>query len=148
MDQATNVLEVGVGTTVVLAGGPFLQRAIRPFEAPDGVAPLFAGTDGFVRRDTGQTYAAPNPFCLDEENATADSFIVEIMSDPGKGALVVASYGWCGKGTVAAGVYFTQTIAPNISTDATRWWLVQWIDDNGDLAPNAGDVFAVVASGD
>ena len=56
-------------------------------------------------------------------------------------------YGTHYTGTWAAAVYFKFVVYPNISGFADSFYIVSWIDTNGDFTPNMGDAFISLVQG-
>jgi hypothetical protein len=55
-------------------------------------------------------------------------------------------YGVNEYGTQAAGYYFTNVIAPTLTTNGEHWYLVDWTDNNTNFTPDAADTYTILAS--
>ena len=61
-------------------------------------------------------------------------------------ACVVSVAGEQAIGTRAGAYYLTTVLAPALPDDRT-WFVLEWDDGDGDLAPSAGDTFTIVGAG-
>ncbi len=154
VDQTTGALLLGGGSTVVTAGGPVPNKVVKWLETTRGATKVYYATNAidtfyFKLRSTGAILASkPNSYCTAVPR-TGDVFMVELVTDPASGTLVLISYGLCsgGYGTQAGAWFWANTILPNRTQYPDGWYLFEWTDTNGDLAAGATDTFTKLASG-
>lgn len=145
LDPTSGKPLLGPGDTFVAPGGPFGQKGIKYIEK--GISPVFFKDDGtnasWVNRATGATLVS----WPDTTDMHHDFFVVELSKDSTTGTLVFemfASWGW---GTVAGGWWVQNKVFTALSTFGKQWYVVEWTDKNADTLPDAGDDFAITASG-
>ena len=79
--------------------------------------------------------------------ATHDYFIVQILKDPLRGALVVSVSGIGWQGTPAAVAYFNNALVTELASTSRSfndYLMVEWTD-NGDGVKGMNDTFTVLA---
>lgn len=140
---------VGVGTTVVMGGGGFFQPPIRYVEEL-GVTPVYVdqvdlgATSRIVRRADGDVLASVPSTTTGEGE---DWFVVYLVEEPERGAVLLAAYGFTLNGTEAAGVWARDAIFRDPGAIDDTWWVVRWVDSDPSAGPTSGDTFEVVDSG-
>jgi hypothetical protein len=130
----------GGGELLVIAGGPFFQ-SVEGYLEQKRISPLyyfFDGTDSGYKQSADDAVVIKRP--NDGEHDTHDIFIIQFMRDPASGSLILNAQGTWLAGTVAAGYYFTQAIMPNLASYDRAWYAYEWIDDDGDNAPDLNEV--------
>jgi hypothetical protein len=138
-----NRLLVGAGTTVVIGGGPAVQRAEGYLEL--SLSPVYFDNYTFKLRATpNDPPVASSPSNC--EMVSSDSFVLQTIVAE-SGALVVSGYGFCPQATLAMSVYFAQEVAPKLDSLTETWWIVRWDDTNADNTPDANDAFTLLRSG-
>lgn len=144
VDQTSHAPLVGVGNLLLLQGGPFFDLMIRHFEE-SGMAPLRyvynSGQNHNQFVESNGTMALDVPQAL--TTASHDYFLVELFADPVRGALILASYGFDVAGSRAAGWYLVHHLIGAPEPQAS-WYVVEWTDRDGDLAPSSIDEFALI----
>jgi hypothetical protein len=132
----------------VAAGGGFGQRAVKYLD--DHALSLVYVNEGtrqdmlIVRRDSSAVVAdIPIADVTDHH----DYIIYQTVVASGSGTLALVAYGMMAAGTTAAGWYWANTIAPNISDYDKSWYVIEWRDTDNDSAPSQGDTFSVMAKG-
>jgi hypothetical protein len=151
IDQCSGAPLLGMGNTVVMAGGFFTQYAARYFDRT--LSPVY------LDRDVSETadVSAPNQiksrsgkvlhsYPDSDVSTTSDYFVIQLLADPSRGALFVHLYGHGNMGTAAASWYFQNSLLPSHSRDWTSFVVVHWVDGNGDGLAGDGDKFDVVAA--
>jgi hypothetical protein len=137
----------GVGTTVISAGGPFLQKTVSYFE--QSLSPVYfasPATDvgAFMSRASGSAVAQATEL---ETTPSHDFFVVELVKEPSNGGLSLISYGFDGPGTRAGAYYVKDVMLPSLSGLTKAWYVFEWTDQNADTTPNSGDLFTEKGSG-
>ncbi|MFC1506153.1 hypothetical protein ACFLQ6_03685 [Thermoproteota archaeon] len=164
-DHNTTEVNQGTGATIlagheIMSGGPFVNGPVKYYEGAK-LAPVyyktFAGKPNFFSTegtndtvDDVQIVAAE--LSWSEVGPRKDMFIVELFQKPGTEAdpeYAVISYGYGGRGTLAASIYFKTVIEPNLSSFTDSYYIVQWDDTNGNVHPDmpGTDTYTLVASG-
>lgn len=147
LDPCTDApLQTG-GTTDVIVGGGFGQRVARFLQA-NALAPYVlqqdvTGKGSFSNR--AGTHLVD--FAATDLNPKHDYFVIALVADPRRGALLLNVYGVGWEGTPAAVYYFNAVALPEIASGRRTWQrnlLVEWTDD-GDGVKDAGDTFRIVA---
>jgi hypothetical protein len=151
LDPCTDAPLAKAGTTLVITGGNYTQRVVRYLE--QGQAPVRLGPDPDpvanptryrLTSKAGQVLA---DFDVNQFQVTKDYFVVSLVPDAQRGALVLDLYGIFEPGTLAATWYFVNQLLPSIvagKSPFASYLVVQWTDD-GDLVPGAGDTFTILA---
>jgi hypothetical protein len=138
---------LGVGDMLVAAGGAYGQLAVGYMDTA-GLTPVYLSTDGvtarMIDRATGTQLVIAQVSDLGPHH---DLFFLELAVEPQSGTLCFFGAGVLAPGTLAAAYYGSTQVVPGRAGDAHSWYVVEWTDTNGDGAANAGDVFAVRASG-
>ncbi len=151
IDQTTGALLLGSGSTVVTAGGPFPNLPVKWLERTRQVTKVYFATNGIdtfyfrKRSDSSNVVTRPSAMCSSHN----DVFLVELVKDPVSGTLALIAYGLCsgGYGTQTGAWYWANQILPNRNQYPNSWYIFEWTDTNADSAPNAGDTFTQLASG-
>lgn len=137
---------IGSGHTIILAGGPFFQKALAYLENTSASAPVvFSSTSttySLVRRSTGVTIATSDTTLITSQH---DFFVVELLTEPISGTLAVAAYGFQPPGTAAASWYASHVMLTDLTTAMLTWAVVEWTDADGDALPGTGDTFSKIA---
>ncbi len=144
----------------IMSGGPFVNAPVKYYEEQK-LAPLyyktvgnkanFFSTEGTPDIDNDvQILSSELPWS--QVGPSKDMFMVELFQKPGTESdpdYVVISYGYGGRGTLAASIYFKTVIEPNLSTHTDSYHIVQWDDTNGNTHPDmpGTDTYTLVASG-
>lgn len=136
---------LALGELLVAGGGSFRQRAVRWLENTNNAQVRDVSTS------TRVLYALQDGGLVTDEDmltfsATRDRLIIQLVRAP-SGALVLNAAGLNGPGTRAAADYFVRTLLPNRANLTTRWYVVDWTDNDGTPGPSAGDTYAVINSG-
>jgi hypothetical protein len=136
----------------------------RPLLARDDLA-VIGGGDGpqraiayLLARDTPVVWTGTSPVTFREQatgriivtgptSPSHDFALVMVVAEPIGGVRVLSASGLGDNGTIAAGQWFENQIAPTITTNTDTWTLVEWTDTDGNSAPSAGDQFTVIESG-
>jgi hypothetical protein len=137
---------VGVGNTVVTAGGSYRQTAVAYMQA--AITPVYdtaAGSTLYIldRADSGVVVQVQNAAITAQD----DYYVLQMAAEPTTGTLCLIAYGFGSGGTAAAAWYLSNTVLANTSAYTDRWYVYHWIDANGNSIPDAPDTFALVASG-
>jgi hypothetical protein len=146
LDACTDAPLYKSGTTIVLVGGSFSQRL---------AGYLNQSLEPVVLQDTGNggyafdTRGGSRLVAITGAQLTPshDYFLVTLVPDPTRGALILHVYGVGWEGTPAAVYYFSSKILPEAAAGTRSWksyLLVEWTD-NGDGQKGAGDTFNVIA---
>jgi hypothetical protein len=147
VQACSSELLLGGGNTLIFAGGPFTNAALRYLDRR--ISPAFIDTtDGSMQQfktRSGSVLAQVDPATL---SASHDFFMIQIFPDTARGALVISAFGRDGPGTRAASYYFTNVVVPALHNNTRSWSsyvVVEWTD-SGDLIANAADTYRVLAS--
>jgi len=142
LDPATNRPLMAADDLVVIGGGDGPNRAIAYLLKADTPVTWSGSSPAtFVERATGRTIA------MGSTSTSHDYALVMVVSEPIGGTKVLSAAGMQVNGTLAAGYWFANQIAPSIATDLDAWTLVEWTNADADPAPSAGDTFAVLGTG-
>jgi hypothetical protein len=137
----------GVGTTLVAGGGYYGQLSVGYMD-DHGLSPVYLTNDGttshIYQRSTGITLVTAADSTL---GAQHDFFFLELAVEPQSGTLCLFGEGIYGAGTVAAGYYGAQVLVPGHASYPQPWYVYEWTDTNGDMTPDQGDTFSLVAKG-
>ncbi|MHB8877586.1 MAG: hypothetical protein ACYC8T_28170 [Myxococcaceae bacterium] len=137
---------VGGSELLVTPGGSFGQALVDYFES-NGISPVYDSSDGTVfsmsSRDAGALFSTP----LSAVTPGHDYFLVELVRDPRNGSLALLVYGFFEAGTRAGAWYFTNQVLPARAGLADSWYVFEWTDADGDLAPTPGDSYLPLGSG-
>lgn len=134
-----------VGELLVAGGGSFRQQAVRWLENTNNaqVRDVSTSTQAmYALQDGGLVTNEP----MSTFTTTRDRLIIQLVRAP-SGALVLNAAGLNGPGTRAAAEYFVGQLLPNRANLTTRWYVVDWTDNDGTPGPSAGDAYAVINSG-
>lgn len=150
LDPCTDApLQTG-GTTDLIVGGTFAQRVARFLEA-NALAPyelqgdLAVGSMASIVNRSG-THLVDFPATA--INPTHDYFVIALIPETQRGALILHIWGVGWEGTPAATHYFTQVVLPTMAAGTRSWQrnlLVEWTDD-GDGEKDGGDSFVILAT--
>ena len=170
VDQDAGTLLLGGGYTVVTAGGPFPNLPVKWLERTKKVTKVYFSSNG-LSGDAGVFYfkermpadsgvadpvrvTRPQPACTSQADgggggAHNDVFLIELAIDPSSGTLALVGYGLCspGSGTQAAAWFWANRMLPSLPTYSKSWYLYEWVDTNGDSAPDVNDTFTQLSSG-
>jgi hypothetical protein len=137
----------GVGSTLVVGGGSFGQLSVANMDE-SALTPVYLTNDGttshIIQRATGLALVTADDSQL---GPTHDFFMLELAVEPESGTLCLLGEGLYGPGTVAAGYFGSQVLLPNHASYPAPWYVYEWTDTNGDMTPDKGDTFNVVAEG-
>lgn len=151
VDQTSGALLLGSGSTVVTAGGPFPNLPVKWLERTRLATKVYFATNGvdtfyFKKRSDGSNVVTrASALC----SSHADVFLVELTTDPVSGTLALIAYGLCGGGygTQTGAWYWANVMLPNRNQYPNSWYIYEWADTNGNSAPNVGDTFTQLATG-
>jgi hypothetical protein len=135
--------------TVLIFGGPIPNLCAGYLQA-QGLTPVYvqavSEADGthweFVETSTGTVKVDRLASSIDFEHE--DYFVIMALVDA-NGNHVFISYGFDWKGTWAAGIYL-KAIYPTIQTYTKAYYIVHWVDTNGDGIPQPNEM-TVIATG-
>ena len=142
---ASDGMPLALGELLVMGGGSFAQRGVRWAENTNTaqVSDRSTTTDAiYALRDGGVVSNVP----MSSLGPTLDRLVLQVVRAP-SGSLMLNAAGYHGPGTLAAASYFIATLLPQASTLTTRWYVVEWADDDGTPGPSAGDRYTLIASG-
>src|SRR5262245_5047142 len=126
-----------VGGTAPQHALHYLQIADTPVVVDDSSANMI-----ITSRDSRTIVNVP----LSSLGPSHDIIVVMYVCAAANNACVVSVAGEHAIGTRAGAYYLTTVLAPALPSDHT-WYVIEWRDGNGDLAPSAGDSFNVVGAG-
>ena len=139
-------------TLIFSIGGPGINSVSHYYETTSNAldrAPIRFSMNAthyiWTRRNGTEVFAAWRSSCS-VPPGTNDVFVIQVLRDA-DGRLVAIMYGTHYTGTWAAAVYFKFVVYPNISGFADSFYIVSWIDTNGDFTPNMGDAFISLVQG-
>jgi hypothetical protein len=146
-----------VGNSFVAAGGSFFQLGIHYMEQ-QGYAPILVNDNGtstsYIRASDATTVVSTLNTNLSPNH---DFFVLEMMTEPISGTLVVSIQGLGGPGTAAAAWYFNNVVVIDLLADggvdagelAKSWVVYEWTDNmaSPDGAPGSDDTFLLHGSG-
>lgn len=129
--------------TVLMFGGPYPHWCVAYLEA-QRLTPVYfqaeSSQDGtlfkFIETSTGIAKVSRLASSIDFEHE--DYFVIMALVD-GNGNHVFVNYGFDWKGTWSAGIYL-KAIYPNIQTYTNSYYIVHWLDTNGDGAPQPNEM--------
>jgi hypothetical protein len=128
----------------VLVGGTAPQHALHYLQLAD--TPLVitdtAGEVIVTSRDNRTIVDVP----FSSLGPSHDITVVMYVCAAANGVCVVSVAGEQAIGTRAGAYYLTTVLAPALPPDRT-WFVLDWKDGDGDLAPSAGDTFTVIGAG-
>jgi hypothetical protein len=137
----------GVGTTLVAGGGAFGQLSVQYMDE-SALTPVYLTNNGttshIYQRSTGLPLVTANDDTL---SAQHDFFMLELAVEPQSGTLCLFGEGILGPGTVAAGYFGSHVLLPAHASYPAAWYVYEWTDTNGDMTPDSGDAFHLVAQG-
>jgi hypothetical protein len=135
----------GPGNTFITGGGGYGQTGVAYME--QSLTALYLtgdGTRGQIRKRDGTAIVDILGSTLTSQH---DFFYVQLTVEPKSGTLCFSSVGMLSPGTLAAGYFVGSVMIPNRATYTSSWYVYQWDDTNGDLAPDNGDTFGLVMQG-
>jgi hypothetical protein len=136
----------GPGTTYLMGGGSFGQRAVDYLDKTE-MTPVYLTWDGitarFYNRRTMEVVLETPGSALNDGH---DYFFLQLFVEPLSGTLCLNAIGMFAPGTVAGGFWLSTEIIPKRDTYTDTWYVYEWTD-SGDKMPNAADTFRVVAHG-
>ena len=148
-----NPSSIGGGglTSVVTLAGPGVNELVHYYEQVAGIAPVFFLWDGtrnnFIVRSTGVNYTVPNG--AGNTLAGDDLFLIETFAD-GPTRLVFTLYGFSWQGTLAAGVFFSSFMSPQLAQFQNAWYIYRWQDASSGTShnsfPDPADVYTLLAT--
>lgn len=138
----------GAHELLVAAGGNFFARLVGYVDSQK-ISPIYSYFDGETgtlefRKSATDAIVQSRP--LGEPSDSHDYFALQIMRDSITGSLVLNAEGFWESGTVAAAYFFKNGVLPNVAAFDKAWYVYDWTDKNGDMAPNL-DEMTLVASG-
>ena len=92
-----------------------------------------ATDEAVIARDTAEPYD------------NHDFFVIQFMRDPSTGSLILNAEGFWLSGTVAAAYFFEHGMLPNLSQFDKSWYVYEWTDKDGDLAPDSNEMEQIAA---
>jgi hypothetical protein len=131
----------GGGELLVVAGGPFFQNLEAYVEQE--ISPLYLVVD--MAADVQQFKSRANDSVvasrtISGDNVSHDFFAIQFMRDPQSGSLVLNAQGFWLSGTTAASYFMLNGILPNIASYDEAWYVYEWTDANGDMAPSLDEI--------
>jgi len=137
----------GAHELLVAAGGSYYARLLGYVDAQK-ISPIYWHYDGVTtiefRKNSNDEVVVTRQ--TTEDNTMHDFFVIQLMRDPTSGSLVLNAEGFWESGTVAAAYFFANGILPNLNTFDKSWYVYEWTDKDGDLAPDV-DEMKLVSSG-
>jgi hypothetical protein len=136
---------LGRGDLLVLAGGSYGQHAVAYLET-DATPVYFrydATTYTFALRSTDASIVTAPTTSV---TAHQDWFVAELVSEPTSKTVSLISYAFGGAGT-SAGAWWIGHVALTAATCCGQWYVVEWVDTDGDSLPSAADAFTIVGAG-
>jgi hypothetical protein len=142
LDPATDRPLMAADDLVVIGGGDGPNRGLAYLLKADTPV-VWSGSSQatFEERATGRTIA------MGPTSTSHDYALVMVVSEPIGGTKILSAAGMQVNGTLAAGYWFTNQIAPSIATDVDVWTLVEWTNADADPTPSSGDTFVVLGTG-
>jgi hypothetical protein len=146
LEPTSNRPLLAVDDLGVMGGGDLSQRALTyllindtPITVSETAARLrlYQRSNGMLLLDQAKSGL----------NMSHDVAMIMLTYEPIGSASVLSLTGATGQGTLAAGYWFTNELVPTISTATQRWYVLDWVDGNSDMTPNAPDTYTVVAMG-
>lgn len=136
------------GELLVVAGGSFFQAPMRWLSERTLLPVVDRSTQTEVRyeqRDAGLICSRPTSTI----SSTHDVFLIELATAP-SGAVVLNAAGYYGEGTEAAAWYVIHRLFPDLRSQTSGWYVVEWTDNpDGGVSggPDALDTWTPLASG-
>lgn len=153
VNQTSGKVFADPGCGVISFGGPFVNPVAKYAESEDAPeedrAPVKFHLDGttFRYQHVNGTDIPGAELPESVINDDQDMFLIEVFKD-GDGRFIMLCYGFCWKGTYAAGKYFSNVIYPDLESWPYSWVIVKWEDTNGNGFVNTepdGDVYTLIA---
>jgi hypothetical protein len=136
----------GSGTTYLIGGGNFGQRAVDYLDKTDMTSVFLTGDNTNIKlhnRGTGEVVLSVPVSSINDGH---DYFYIQMFVEPLSGTLCVSAVGMFAPGTVAGGFWLSSEIIPKRAMYTDTWYAFEWTD-SGDKIPNAPDTFRLVAHG-
>ena len=138
----------------VMSGGPLVNAPVKYYEGQK-LAPIYYKSSGGYARffdSSTDTQITGTQLLESQIGSSKDMFVIQIFQKPGTDAdpeYALICYGFAGRGTLAASIYFKTIIEPNLSSYTESYYIVQWDDTNGNSYPDmpSTDTYTVIASG-
>jgi hypothetical protein len=136
---------IGPAELALMSGGKITQKATAYLELND--TPIYVSTG--KTHYLGYTRAGTRLFSIlnSEFTASHDVAILAVTYEPVSQTFVFDSFGFNAIGTRVGGYYFANMLAPNLSNDTHKYYVIEWTDEDGDMAPSSEDQYVVLASG-
>jgi hypothetical protein len=136
----------GSGTTYLIGGGNFGQRAVDYLDKTDMTPVFLTGDSTNIQLHNRGTGAVVLSAAISTLTDAHDYFYVQMFVEPLSGTLCVSAVGMYPQGTVAGGFWLSAEIIPKRAMYTDTWYAYEWTD-SGDKIPNAADTFRLVTSG-
>ena len=155
LSQAACGNPTGIGggglAPIVTLAGPGVNELVHYYEQVADITPVFFLWDGtrnnFVVRSTSARYTVPN--AAGNTAPGDDLFLIETFAD-GPTKLVFTLYGFSWQGTLAAGVFFSDFMSPQLSQFQNAWYIYRWQDASSGTShnsfPDPGDNYTLMAT--
>jgi hypothetical protein len=139
---------IGGGDTLV-AGGSWWGQLSVAYMDNSGLTPVYLTNDGTTSHIYERASGAALVTTLDTAlTAQHDFFLLELAVEPISGTLCFFGEGILSPGTAAAGYYGASVTVPGHAQYTASYYVYEWTDTNGDMVPDQGDTFTLVAQGD
>jgi len=125
-----------------IGGGEGPNRAIAYLLAGDTPLTWTSGSPITIRERATNRVIVTGPTTQSHDYA-----FLMVVVDPIGGVHVLSAQGATSNGTLAAGYWFANVMAPAIKSDTRTWIVVEWTNADGESLPSAGDTFTVLGSG-
>jgi hypothetical protein len=134
----------GSSELIVATGGPGVQRVVAYLEQND--SPVYTQRGGQYRGFDRAAGTEVFGVAANTLTTSHDIAIVEVAYEPTGHTFSLLIYGYNGIGTQAGAFYFSQSIAPNLPRDTSRYYIIEWTDMDGDRLATAADEYRLLAS--
>jgi len=126
---------------IVLGGGDGPHAVVRYLLQTDTPLRWTGPPATITARATGRVIAQGTT------SDTNDFVILQVVREPVGGTLSISGQGYSGEGTIAAGLYLEQTVAPQIGDQSAQWIVVEWTDTDGVAGASPDDSYTLIESG-
>lgn len=141
LDPSTHQPLLGAFDLGVLGGDDAVQNAMIYLQMQSTpIISTMTGSNWVITERSSGTVLVSVPTSSLQMNVH-DIVVIEVSFDISSESTVVSAYGLWGEGTVAAGLYFQNQIAPTISSDAHGYYVVDWMDSDGMTGATSGDSY-------
>ena len=129
---------------LVAAGGSYFSHLIS-YASTQPILPIYSALNGTMIEYRELGTAAVVASAPAQEDTAHDYFVIQIARDPSSGSVLLNAQGFFTEGTTAAAFYFEQGLLPTLATLSKSWYLYEWTDADGDLAPDLAEISAVAS---